>query len=300
MTILHDHRRCPLPVVLAGVLLIAATAAAQEKVDRTLAAAADGTVIIENLGGEVMVTGWDRDEVHLTGTLDDQVEELVFERDGDRVRIKVEYPRRSTRIEGSYLQVQVPRGSRLDVRTVSAEVGVRDVRGRIEAQTVSGDVEVAGEPAEVEVQTVSGDVDVTARSPRVRVQSVSGDLHLDGARGDVSAETVSGEITLVGGGFDRLETSSVSGDLEFRGELNRGGTFIFDSHSGDVVLVLGGDLNAEFQVETFSGDIENVFGAKTQRRSKFAPGRELEFTVGDGDARVRVKSFSGDVHLKRR
>ena len=257
-----ERRRFALAGVAGILLLVGATgiAGAQEKVDRTVQATAKGTVTIENLAGEVMVTGWDREEVHLTGTLDEQVEKLIFERDGDHVRIKVEYPRKTRNVDGSSLTVQVPRASRLEVSTVSAEIGVDEVSGSVEAESVSGDVEIAGEPAEVQAQSVSGNVTVTAQSPRIHAESVSGDLRLDGARGEASAESVSGEITVTGGRFDRFEGGSVSGDIEFHGELNADGTFSFESHSGDVVLMLPADVNADFEVETFSGDIDNGFG----------------------------------------
>ena len=41
------------------------------------------------------VRGWSRDSVQVTGELGDDVEELVLERDGDYVLVKVKVPRTS-------------------------------------------------------------------------------------------------------------------------------------------------------------------------------------------------------------
>ena len=78
---------------IALAFLFTAPVAAEE-VDRTLDAAADGAVEISNIAGSVTVEGWSRNEVQVKGTLGRNVEELIFERDGDRVTIKVKVPKR--------------------------------------------------------------------------------------------------------------------------------------------------------------------------------------------------------------
>ena len=79
---------------------------------------ADGRVLISNLSGSVMVTGWDREEISVEGTLGRGTERLDFEVSGDRARIKVIIPRRARNVEGSDLEIKVPRGSRVEVETV--------------------------------------------------------------------------------------------------------------------------------------------------------------------------------------
>ena len=49
----------------------------------------------------------------------------------------------------------------------------------------------------------------------------------------------------------------------------------------------------------FSGGIDNQLSAdEPHRTSQYAPGRELEFTLGSGDGEVRIESFSGEVVLR--
>ena len=59
-------------------------AVADEQVNKTIDASPDGYVEIYNTSGSIEVTGWDRDEIEIKGTLGDSVEELVVERDGNR------------------------------------------------------------------------------------------------------------------------------------------------------------------------------------------------------------------------
>jgi hypothetical protein len=94
-----------LTVSVLGLLLAAPIMA--EEVDRTLDAASDGRVHISNIAGSVTVNGWSRDQVEVTGELGRNVEELIFERDGDKITIKVKVPKKSGRGIESDLYVQL-------------------------------------------------------------------------------------------------------------------------------------------------------------------------------------------------
>jgi len=277
--------------------LTASLALAWEDVDETREASADGTVTIKNISGSITVMGWERNEVHVEGTLGDGTERLEFDRRGDRVRIEVVIPKRSHNVEGSYLTIHLPYGSELDVETVSADIEVEDVTGVVYLESVSGDIEVAGEMEELEAESVSGTIDLWVQCAEVTASTVSGDIELRDAFGDVTVESVSGDIDVDGGEFSHLDSGTVSGSIVFQGDLAGDGSYNFESHSGDIRLYLSEGLDADFEVSTFSGDIDNDFGPRPRRVSKYTQGLELSFTQGSGDARVRVETFSGDVEL---
>jgi hypothetical protein len=56
--------------------------------------------------------------------------------------------------------------------------------------------------------------------------------------------------------------------------------------------------DAHFDVSSFSGDIDNNFGPKPTRVSKYSPGMELHFSNGSGSATLSARTLSGDVHLQ--
>ena len=74
-----------------------------------------GDVEISNVSGEVVVTGWDREQIEVTGTLGRGSERLEFVSDGRHTLIKVVIPRRSHNVSGSDLQIRVPEQSRVSV-----------------------------------------------------------------------------------------------------------------------------------------------------------------------------------------
>jgi len=187
-------------------------------------------------------------------------------------------------------------GAGVRVEVVNAPITVSKLRGDVELEAVNGDITVSGEPSRIEAQTVNGTIEITATCPRVEAQSVGGEIVIDGAQGDLTAATVGGDVQVVGGKFERVRLSSVSGKLDFAGELEGKATFEAECHSGDIFLHLPDAISADFDVSSFSGDIENDFGPKASR-AEFGPGSSLEFSKGGGDARVRLSTFSGDVHL---
>jgi DUF4097 and DUF4098 domain-containing protein YvlB len=277
-----------------------ATPAHSESVDETLAAEPNGLVDIENLAGSVRVVGWDREEIQVTGRLGRQVERLDFEVDGDRAVVHVVLPRRVRNVDETDLEIHVPRGSRLDVQTVSAHIDVRDVEGRVDLESVSGEIVLSGNCEMVRAESVSGDIELDADTGDVRLQTVSGRVDVIRAHGEIEAASVSGDVDIRGSAsFTQAAFSSVSGDVLFEGAIEGRGDFEFESHSGDVVLRVAGELNAEIEVSTFSGSIESDFADGDRRsRRRFAPGDELSITVGDGEARITIDTFSGDVEIR--
>ncbi len=290
-----------LEVMLAvSLILFTMPLFAQETIDETRQVNRDCSVSIDNISGSVTVTGWDRNEVHVTGTLGEGVERLEIEGDKNRLEIRVKHPERSRHDGDAFLNVQVPRSGKLEVSTVSADIEVDNIDGKLSANSVSGDIQAGGKPAEVNANTVSGNVNLSVETDQVHVNSVSGDVNLEKIRGSAVVEIVSGDISIQGGKFKRLNLNAFSGDTHFRGDFEGDGRYEFNGHSGDIILTLPGGVDAEFDISTFSGDIRNDFGDEGKRTSKYAPGSQLRFSTGSGKAEVRINTFSGDVRLEKK
>lgn len=300
------------PRLLAPVLLLATLPAlAATPIDERRPLAADGSVAIENVKGRIVVRTWDRNEVHVTGTLGEGVETLAIE-GGDRdLRIEVRYPQRGGGwfggwggdggAEPSVIEVTLPRGASVDVEAVSADVDVAGVAGRrLAVGSVSGDVSVRdARPGEASLASVSGDVEASLDTRDLRAESVSGDVRLGGAiAGRVAIETVSGDATLEAGELEQLAHASVSGDARLQAGLAGNGRFTAESVSGGITLVLPRGTGGRLQVETFSGDIQSPAGQV--RTEEYGPGKSLDTRLGEGGGSIRLESFSGNVRIEIR
>ena len=277
-------------------------AAAGSPINKKTSASATGTVEISNTVGSVVVTGWDRDEVVITGELSEDAERLEFTKSGDVTRIKVVLPNRSHHADDTDLIVKMPGGAGLSVNVVSADISVKGVRGAQRLQSVSGDVRTEAAGEDVECRTVSGDVAVTGSGKKglITITTVSGDASASRVAGELNANTVSGNVTLGAGETSRSRLRSTSGDLNMTGRLLPDARIDAESISGDVRLDLTGPVNGELDISSFNGEIRNCFGPKALRSSEYAPGRELRFRDGTGSSRVRIKTLNGDISVCRK
>ena len=332
-----------LPVGAAVLTLAATSLQAQQQVNQSVPSSASGAVEIVNTAGTIRVTGWERSEIRISGTLGRGVERLAVDGSGDRTTIRVVLPQGAGRDACSGrgacsadLQIQLPAGKSVTLRGVSSDLELQGVTGAVSATSTSGDVQVSGSPRQVSAvstsgdvevrantrsvrakttsgdvsvagtveqsvsaESVSGDVEVSAQTPELEARSVSGDLEVRSVTRRATASTVSGSATINGSRMQYLSFESVSGNLQFEGDLESGAAFNVSSHSGDVELSLPAAVAADFQVTTFSGSISNGFGAQPSGENRSGPGKELRFSTGKG-ALIAVKTFSGDVRLRKR
>lgn len=288
-------------IAVAALLLAPMAWADEQPVDKRAPADPQGEVEVSNVAGNVSISGWDRNEVHVSGTLGEDIERLEFVSEPKRTIIRVKHKESNRRHSDSdaQLSIRVPTASRLSVSTVSAEISITRITGEQRLQSVSGDVssEIAGE--DVEAKTVSGGVVLRGEGKAnvVTVTTVSGDAQVRRAAGEILANSVSGSLNLDLEQITRARVRTTSGDIALEGPLARDARVDAETISGELVLDFKMPLNAEFEIESFSGEIKNCFGPKAEPQSEYGPGRELDFKQGTGSARVRVQSMSGDIQL---
>jgi DUF4097 and DUF4098 domain-containing protein YvlB len=289
----------PLSLALLLGTLLAATAAgatdADRRVDERRPLKANAQVSVNNVAGLIRVETWDRNELHLTGELSEEVEALEITGSDSSLKIKVKVPERTKNIGHTRLELKVPAGVSIDAQGVSADIDIQGLRGAVAAQTVSGDVRVDVASERVKAATVSGDVSVQAPSSSdTRAQSVSGDVLVRGVKGEVRAESVSGDVRVQAGELKRVDLESVSGDLHVEATLTRDSDVDVETLSGSVALVLPKLPGSTLEMETFSGGL-------TSDWSPGPRGSDKDFRQeGEGRGRVRLHSFSGDIELKKK
>jgi DUF4097 and DUF4098 domain-containing protein YvlB len=297
-------------------LSLVALAGAQERQDRfsrTLDVGPDGELSLENVSGDIEVTGTDGSQIvieaekryHGSSGRDRAADvDIDVSQMGNRVRVETRYLRGRHDHGGGVsvrYTVSVPRGTRVELQSVSGDVTLSAVQGEALVRSVSGSVAVRDVGSLSSAKSVSGGVSVRgARSAgETEIASVSGDVSVEDIEArELSVESVSGDVVIDGASCERGNLSSVSGDLRYTGRIAKGGRYELESHSGDVVLTLAEAVGFELEASTFSGDIESDF--PLQVRSRDERGRKLEGVFGDGSAFIEASTFSGDIRLRER
>ena len=245
--------------LFAAMSLCAQAQQLREEFHQTYPIAANGSVSLRNLSGNVHITTWNQNAVKVdavkTARSQERLQEakIEVETTGDRVVIRTKYPNRNWDSDGD-----------------------DDHDGR-SAASVEYSLTVPATASLDEVKLVSGDVDVSGVGGEVRIGSVSGNINATGLRG-------------------RTDISSVSGDVKVTFSQAPARTKLH-SVSGDVVAMLPTNASVEVSANTVSGDISNEFGIEVDH-GRYV-GHHMSGRIGNGEGSLELNSVSGEIKIRR-
>lgn len=310
-------------IIALGLSATSLLCLAGERVDNTLEAKADGRVNIEHLSGKAVIRTWDRNEVRVSGELDDRAEELVFKRRGDEIIIHVRMPKINWgswgKDDGDDLEIHVPRGSFVEYETVNAdldasgftggaelssvngELRVTDLKGRLLIDTVNGRIRAENLQGDIKLSSVNGEIeDEGSSGEEIRYDSVNGDIRASTSIGRVRMETVNSDAELKLAKVEKLTLETVNGDTEVWLDLQEQGEVSASNVSGNLELHFATMPSARFDIEGHAGgSFTNRLSDDKASKAKYGPSRWLKFSTGSGAALVNVSTVSGRVLLDK-
>lgn len=269
-------------------------------------ASPNARVTISNVAGKVTVIAWDRNEVQVSGELGDGTKPLAITGSNSDLTVKVEARGGSgwldwssdRRMSSSNIELRVPRAAALDVNVVSAPLIIDGLDGgAIEVNTLSGKARINARTPSLTVDSVSGNIELAGHADKVDLQTVSGDILAPTSGSEVKLQTISGRIQVDGGPWRKLTLSTVSGDVQIAGSVAVDGSLSVDSMSGSVQLALPGTPTGTLHASSFSGDVRSDFGSP--KTPEHGPGSSLDVTLGAGNGKINVESFSGDLRIRK-
>ena len=297
------------PIRYSLLILLLATCnawAAGTPISQSRAVNADARVDVSNVKGAVTVTGWDKPEVAISGTLGEGAKGLSVEGGADHLTVKVEPPDKlgwfswgaDTRMGDTVLDIKVPRTAEMKIAVISADVTLSGVGGRLlSVDSVSGKLHLDSAAKAVEIDSVSGNIDLDGSAQQTHLGSVSGNIRAHGLGGEIRIQTVSGDIDAENSSYREVKAGTVSGNVDLRGSPDKQAQVDVQTMSGDVHLYLPADLQARLRASSFSGRIRSDFGAVKEK--DHGPGSSLDAISGDGDGQVKIESFSGDIEIHK-
>ena len=207
--------------------------------------------------------------------------------------------------------ITAPAGAKLRVKSMSGDITVSDITGDLILEAMSGDVKIERAARVLTARTMSGDVVLTdvKSDGAVDAGSMSGDVSLKQVKARrLNTSVISGTVSLTDVECERLDAQTTSGDVIYEGPLAKGGRYHFQSHSGDVKLMIGGNTGFELDANSWGGNIQTELtltnrvgdapdppGGRPGRRI-----RTLRGTYGDGSAVLDLTTFSGTIVVARR
>jgi hypothetical protein len=279
----------------AITMSLTSAAAAQRPIERGLPLRPDGSIRITNLTGVVRLHGWNRDSIAVTGQVGRGSKGFFMGGDRTAVKLGVDIPDDDvTTAEPSTLEVWVPAGSRVRVKSTRGSIIVDGVTGALDLGSTSGEIRVTGIPRELTVETMDGDMELEGAVVWLRARSAGGDITIRGGAEDLVSASVSGAVTVSGGPVRAARLETMTGNIVFEASIARGAVLDLGTHSGAVRVLLPKGSTPTVEATTVAAPIDN--NLTPQRAMIRGEGRELALSLG-GDARLTVRSFKGAVTL---
>jgi DUF4097 and DUF4098 domain-containing protein YvlB len=291
-----------------------------EQISRTLRLGRNGTFDLQNLSGDIVVTGGGGSDVRIEATkrvrhpnesnaraLLQAIEVRIEERNGD-VEVRTEYPRRNWSGGVDYT-VTLPREANVILRSISGDIRVSNVNGDLRADTTSGDLTATAVRRIRQAKTISGDLEITdSDGDDVSGSTISGTVLARGLKArSIDLQSISGDLRMADVESDRTFVKSISGSIDFSGRMAGNGRYEFQTHSGDIRVTPQGASGFSIEASTFSGDLRSDYPLTLQGNSpntnftnRGRNGRTIRATFGDGGALLTLQSFSGGITVVKR
>lgn len=211
-------------------------------------------------------------------------------------------------------RVTAPPQTRVRVKSISGDIQVSRMNGDLSLETVSGDLKVDSGGRLSLAKTVSGDVvisGVTAEEPLV-ISSMSGSVTLKSLKARyVDVNSVSGDIVIRDASCERAELQTLSGNVEYAGQIMKNGRYDLKAHSGDIRIAVRGDIGFDVDANSFSGEIKSELPIKNEVQNEqedvYAGGVRVHMpkraafrgTYKDGSATIELTTFSGNIVITK-
>jgi DUF4097 and DUF4098 domain-containing protein YvlB len=175
-----------------------------------------------------------------------------------------------------------------------ASVTLHSATGPLHAEKLHGDVILEGNTADVDVRDLSdGHVHVRTLKGPVSLTNISdGHVEITSISGDVDLKSVTGQL---------VQVNSTNGNITYDGDFGESGEYSLMTHTGNIDATTPAYASIDVYAHSERGKVENDFLLQPSHSTLMAQaGSAFAGTVGKAASSVRLLSFSGKIHLKKR
>jgi DUF4097 and DUF4098 domain-containing protein YvlB len=273
-------------LVSVVILATAICASAEVRKEFRFAVGSGAVVSISNQYGPISVKAGAGTQVFVVAILHSEQVEIDQTQSGNRVDIVSHLlPGASADAGRVDYEVSVP---------ADASVTLRSSTGLLHAEGLHGDVTLEGSQANVEARDIS--------DAHVHVRTLNGSVVLNNIRnGHVEVTSVTGDVTLNSVNGPLVQVNSTSGKIRYEGDFGSSGEYMLTSHSGDIEASAPNDASIDVTARSVRGQVVNDFLLEPKHTPFVVKaGSAFAGTMNKAASSVRLFSFSGKIHLKKR
>ena len=190
--------------------------------------------------------------------------------------------------------IEMPKKQKITVKGISGDIEIMGAdTDRIDIEK-DGLAKISEDDDELEIKAISGNITITApTNTDFTMKGVSGDLSMADLNGRIEIKSVSGNIIgkqLSGSMIGNFVSGDAELDYKEVDEIN------ITSQTGDLILKLDDDVEAEISLIAENGDIDCEFELKGATKSESS----LAGIINSPKAKIDIKTEHGDIVIKKR
>jgi DUF4097 and DUF4098 domain-containing protein YvlB len=273
-------------LVSVAILATAICASAEVRKEFRYTVGPRAAISITNQYGPISVKPSAGSQVIVTAILHSDKAEIDQSQSGNRVDIL------------SHLFFEAtPETGRVDYEVLvpaDASVTLRSTTGPLRTEGLHGDVSLEGSQANMDVLEIS--------DAHVHIKTLKGLVTLTNIHnGHVEVTSVSGDVVLHSVSGPLVQVNSTSGKIRYDGDFGNSGEYYLASHTGDIEASAPNDASIDVTARSVRGQVENDFLLEPKHTPFVVKaGSAFAGTMNKAASSVKLFSFSGKIHLKKR
>jgi len=175
-----------------------------------------------------------------------------------------------------------------------ASVTIHSGSGSVRAERLRGDMTLDGTNAAMEIVDCADD--------HVHVRTLNGAVALTNVRnGHIEISSMGGDVVMNRVDGPYVQVSSNSGKIQYDGDFGAAGVYDFSSHTGNIDAFAPAYASIDVLARSQNGTVLSDFSLEPKHTPFTAKvGSAFSGTLGMAASSVRLFSFSGKIHLKKR
>lgn len=228
-------------------------------VDYKLIVPSNCEVDVDNISGDIIISGLDKDVL----------------------------------ISGSSGNIKVSElNGRLDLKTVSGRVELSDIVGDVDIAGTSADVSFGSLKGAVDIRATSGKVTGQYLSGSISITQTSGNTDISNLYGNTRVKSQTGDIKIQQEAGS-LELFTRTGNVDVQTELDSTRDFYVETSSGRITFNVPETASGAVKLETVSGSINTELPLAIRQFTK----SKLVGDFGENGPRIYLMTSSGDITL---
>jgi DUF4097 and DUF4098 domain-containing protein YvlB len=258
----------------------------------------------ESFNGPIVIEGWDRNEVEISGTKYASTEEarnaikIDVHNTPDSVEIRAMRPSSQPGKMGAKFTIHVPRNAEVDrVTTSNGPIQIQDVSRAAHLKSSNGAIRIAGVRGEVDAHTSNAPIEAESLDGPATLKTSNGHIHAEKIAGSLEAETSNSgiEARLDSSPSTPIKMTTSNGAVDLTLEKSPLSDIRAETKNSSITVHLPANASARLNADTSNASVTCDFDVANSETEK----GHLKGNIGSGGHTIDLTTSNGHIRIAK-